>query len=160
MNRDIADRLLQQPITLSLPLDAAIQMLELLAGAPDADNDAAAKPPTRLFGTQYRGGQYAGLTIHDNAPHELILLPGEFNGVWNDAIAWAEQQGGVLPSRFDALMLFTNLKDEFKSAWHWTADEYAGDAGYAWIQGFDNGGQSSFRKSGRYRARAVRRVPI
>jgi hypothetical protein len=45
---------------------------------------ASALPP---IGGLHQGGLYAGLTVADNDPTELILLPGEFEGNWKDA-AW------------------------------------------------------------------------
>jgi hypothetical protein len=105
-------------------------------------------------------GLYAGITIHQDMPHALVLLPGEDNLPWEKAKAWASERDGMLPSRFDGLVLFKNLKAQFKEAWYWTSDEYAPDADYAWIQDFDYGVQVTSRKSSDYRCRAVRRVAI
>ncbi len=112
------------------------------------------------IGERMEGGIYAGLSIADNKPVRLVLLPGDEELNWKAALAWAAKQGGVLPSRFDALVLFTNLKKEFKETWYWTAAPYAGYESYAWVQSFDGGGQDGTRKSLDYRARAVRRLPI
>jgi hypothetical protein len=111
-------------------------------------------------GTPFEGGIYAGLTIHDNALHTLILLPGEFTGDWWEAFIWAEQQGGVLPSRLDALVLLKNLKSEFKPEWYWTSTQHESCPECAWVQDFDNGNQNGYRKGNDYRARAVRRIAI
>lgn len=122
-------------------------------------------PSTRrvvpAFGADFHGGKYAGLTVQDNDPAELVLLPGTFRGNWADAKKWAEEQGGVLPSRFDQLVLFKNLKSEFEEAYYWSSEPFAGDAGYAWSQLFSYGGQDygSVSNDG-YRARAVRRIVI
>jgi hypothetical protein len=59
--------------------------------------------------------------------------------IWQDAIKWAEKAGGELPSRFDALTLFTNLKSEFKEEWYWTSAQHASGESYAWMQHFGNG---------------------
>lgn len=112
------------------------------------------------FGADFHGGKYAGLTVQDNDPHELVLLPGEFQGPWEKAKAWAEEQGGVLPSRFDQLVLFKNLKSEFKEAWYWSGEPYAGGADCAWDQSFGSGGQGCNDVSSSNRARAVRRIVI
>lgn len=110
------------------------------------------------FGEHFHGGKYAGLTVQDNDPAELVLLPGEFEGPWEEAKAWAAEQGGVLPSRIDQLVLFKNLKSEFKDAWYWSGEPFAGAAGYAWGQGFTDGFQGYDHVSSSGRARAVRRV--
>ncbi|HJT63122.1 MAG TPA: hypothetical protein VJ797_15740 [Burkholderiales bacterium] len=113
------------------------------------------------IGGDFEGGIYAGLTLVDNTPFALVLLPGEAEEInWKDARAWAEKQGGMLPSRIDALMLFENLKDSFKPEWHWTGTPSAGDEAYAWIQLFYDGTQLTNPKSSHCRARAVRRVAI
>jgi hypothetical protein len=50
--------------------------------------------------------------------------------------------------------------EAFERAWYWTSTQSAGGAGYAWMQGFDDGTQDYGRKSSGYLARAVRRVLI
>ena len=125
----------------------------------------AASAPTPAFvepviGKAFAGGLYAGLTVYENAPRRLILLPGEFCGDWKAATAWATDQGGELPSRIDYLVLWASLKAEFREAWYWCAESYAPDAASAWAQGFGNGGQVSYRKDLEFRARAVRRLPL
>jgi hypothetical protein len=132
---------------------------------PGNDGAAPAATPVhtsalQLFGAAYQGGLYAGLTIDDNAPAELILLPGEFNGNWKDAGAWAKDQGGVLPSRVDALILLHNLPGEFRKEAYWTATQPAAGPDYAWYQGFSYGYQSDSHIDIKLRARAVRRLII
>lgn len=126
-----------------------------------------AAPPTSntndlpAIGQPFGGGIYAGLSLEDNKPVALVLLPGEAEEItWNKALIWAEEQGGVLPSRIDALQLFLRLKVEFKEAVYWTADQHAGHESYAWFQDFDWGGQDGWLKGGELRARAVRRMPL
>lgn len=125
--------------------------------APLASTHGIALP---AIGAAWKGGIYAGLTVHDNDPAELILLPGDEELNWKDAGAWAEKQGGVLPSRIDQLVLFKNLKAEFQEAWYWSGEQYAHDDAYAWCQSFSYGGQFSTHKSSHGRARAVRRLPL
>ena len=112
------------------------------------------------IGAAYHGGLYAGLTIFDDEPHALVLLPGDFSGNWKAALAWADQEDGMLPSRFDALVFFKNLKAEFKPEWYWTSEPYASDASCAWMQGFSGGYQYCSHVVTNYRARAVRRIPL
>ena len=143
--------------------DIIMQRLNACGITPDVpmfDIPAFATRPRPAIGEAALGGIYAGLTIQDNTAHALILLPGEFSGNWKDALAWADKQGGVLPSRFDALTIFKNLKGEFKPEYYWTSEPYASHESYAWMQGFRNGNQHWDLKDGRYRARAVRRLAI
>jgi hypothetical protein len=119
------------------------------ASAVDADSFAASL-----------GGKHIGTTLHEGRPHALILLPGEFQGNWKDACDWAEKQGGVLPSRIDALVLLKHAKDEFKPEWYWLDEQPAAGNDFAWMQSFTDGGQDDIRKVITCRVRAVRRVPI
>jgi hypothetical protein len=76
----------------------------------------------------------------------LVLLHGEAEDVnWKDAIAWAEKAGGVLPSRIDHLVLFKNLRDQFKKdGWYWSSEEHAEYSDYAWVQYFGYGGYQDY----------------
>lgn len=111
-------------------------------------------------GTEVNGEIYAGLTIHDNQPMALWLLPGDEKLNWTDAVAWAKKQAGVLPSRFDQLVLFKNVRDRFQQAWYWSGEQYEPGSVYAWGQDFNGGYQSCSGKGYDYRARAVRRSVI
>lgn len=120
----------------------------------------AARADLPAIGAEYQGGIYAGLTIHDNQPAALILLPGDEKMTWSDGVAWAEKKGSALPSRFDQLVLFKNLKKEFQDAWYWSGEQYASGSGCAWGQGFPYGYQFNYHESVTYRVRAVRRSVI
>lgn len=112
------------------------------------------------IGQSFEGGLYAGLTLEGEQRAALVLLPGDGEMSWKKALAWAGEQGGVLPSRVDGIVLFKNLRAEFKRDWYWTSEEVAGNADYAWVQYFNYGYQFSNHKSYDYRCRAVRRVLI
>jgi hypothetical protein len=112
------------------------------------------------IGTAWQGGLYAGLSIHENRPVALVVLPGDEKLTWDAARSWAEKQGGTLPSRIDQLVLFQNLKAQFKEATYWSSAPCAGSASYAWCQYFDYGGQSYYHEDYELRARAVRRLSI
>lgn len=112
------------------------------------------------IGAAFEGGIFAGITLHNDQRAALVLLPGDEEKNHANAVAWAAEQGGVLPSRIDGIVLFKNLRGEFKRDWYWTSEEVAGDADCAWIQLFSYGGQSGGRKSYVFRCRAVRRVAI
>ncbi|MFM0151409.1 Lcl C-terminal domain-containing protein [Paraburkholderia sediminicola] len=107
------------------------------------------------------GERYAGVVLgHGNvADHHLILLPGQAEDLaWNDAIQWASAQGGELPTRREQSLLFANLKSEFESAYYWSGEAHEKEAGWAWYQNFDYGGQGYYRQVSGLRARAVRRL--
>jgi hypothetical protein len=110
-----------------------------------------------------KGEAYAGVIIGPkNMPtHHLVLLPGEKESVtWKDAGAWAKKQGGELPTRKEQALLFANAGQHFQPRWYWSSEQHAERSEYAWMQTFDNGSQFSNGQGYKYRARAVRRVPI
>ena len=108
------------------------------------------------------GERYAGIILGDGGTisHHLVLLPGEAEDIaWQDAVQWAEQAGGELPSRREQALLFANAKSEFTAAWYWSAESHEGDGSYAWGQHFNYGNHYGSHKSYEGRCRAVRRIP-
>lgn len=112
------------------------------------------------LGAPLEGGSFAGITTQPDGTHcAVVLLPAQGTDLdWPAAKAWAAEQGGELPSRPVAALLFANVKAQLRPRWHWTADE--DDASYAWLCTFDNGGQSSYRKSYEGGAVAVRLIHL
>lgn len=111
------------------------------------------------------GEKYAGLSRDPDtgAWHHLVLLPTipDKDLKWQEAIDWAKSVGGELPTRFESALLYANARDSIDTSdWYWTATQYAGYESYAWIQYFSYGAQDYDHKDDRYRARAVRRVPV
>lgn len=109
------------------------------------------------------GEKFVGviLSADGSRRHAVILLPGESEEAnWKKANEWAASQGGELPDRVEGALLFATLKEEFKPEWYWTREQHAGYDGYAWCQGFSNGGQNTDHESYQLRARAVRRLAI
>ncbi len=160
MKRDLTPEQLAQPVNLTLPLGAVLRLAETEPYAAVRSQDRAAYSVVPAIGANFKDGMYAGLTVFENDPHELVLLPGDFKGPWEKAKAWAAELGGVLPSRVDALILYKNLKPEFKEEYYWTSEEYTGDADGAWVAAFSYGYQATTRKGDASRCRAVRRVAI
>jgi hypothetical protein len=109
------------------------------------------------------GEHYAGIIlgkVGEQSRH-LILLPGEAESInWKDAKAWADEQGGSLPTRREQALLFANLKEQFQDAWYWSSEEHASDSAYAWFQYFGHGNQGYNGKGLKLRARAVRSLII
>ncbi len=111
-----------------------------------------------------RDGEHnAGLILDEHGMPEywLILLPGEQEKIqWQDAMDWAKSIGGELPNRREQSLLIANLKDLFEPEWYWSSEVHESDSDYAYIQLFYNGNQSYYGKRHKYRARAVRRIPV
>ena len=112
------------------------------------------------IGATLEGGTFAGLTTRQDGTHcAIVLLPGHKQDVnWQDAKAWAAEQGGELPSRPVAALLYANVKAQLQPDWHWTADEES--ASCAWFCDFGYGFQSHDRKSYEGSVVAVRLIPL
>lgn len=117
----------------------------------------ASLPP---LGQPLDGGIFAGLTTRKDGTHcAVALLPGRKEDTnWQDAKAWAAEQGGELPTRPVAALLFANVKDQLQPDWHWTADEEG--ASCAWSCTFSSGGQYGTHKSFEGSVVAVRLIPL
>ena len=110
-----------------------------------------------------QGERYAGLILNEQGKpsHHLVLLPGEAEDkTWEQAIAWATEQGGELPTRAEQSLLFANLKGEFQEAWYWSGQAHETNSSWAWYQNFYDGSQGYGHKGNEFRARAVRRLVI
>lgn len=158
MKRDLTEDQLRQEVTVALPLAVLLRINEepvtTVAVTPASVHNLPA------IGAKLDDGIFAGVTLHNNEVFALVLLPGDFNGTWADAKDWADKEAGVLPSRIDQLVLFKNVKSEFKEAYYWSGEQRAGAAGYAWTQDFGYGDQHYDNVSNLCRARAVRRIAI
>ena len=112
------------------------------------------------LGTTLEGGTFAGvITTKDGTHCAVIRLPE--NGTeltWKKAMNWAAKQGGELPTRPVAALLFANVKATLPSGWHWTSEEEG--ASYAWCCSFGGGDQYILRKSYEGSAVAVRLIPL
>ena len=110
------------------------------------------------------GGAYAGIAKGmDGEPDgHLVLLADKPDSQMDfaDAVEWANSlgDGARLPTRFEAALLYANLRDSFDLTWHWTGTQYS--ATNAWQQRFTTGNQSIYDKDVEVKARAVRRFPI
>lgn len=159
MKRDLTEDQLRQEVTVALPLSVLLRISE--EPMPNVAIAAFVQSrPLPAIGAKMDEGIFAGVTLHNDESFALVLLPGDFNGDWAEAKDWADKEGGVLPSRVDQLVLFKNLKGEFKDAYYWSCEQHAGDSGYAWVQHFGSGTQGWGDVSGRAHARAVRRFAI
>ena len=121
---------------------------------------AVAAPVTITLPELNEGEKYAGIVLKDGVPsHHLILLPGDKDdGNWPDAIEWAKERGGELPTKQEQSILYGNLPDEFQKDWYWSGTEFSSDD--AWCLHFYDGFQNFCDKDTGIRARAVRRLVI
>lgn len=107
------------------------------------------------------GEVYAGLILNeDGVPlHHLVLLPGEYEGGWYEALAWTAQSSGELPIHREQLLLSANAGAEFRPGYYWSAEERI-DGSTVWIYHFGNGGRGRGGVNKKFLARAIRRVPV
>ncbi len=112
------------------------------------------------LGTALHGGIFAGLTTRKDGSHcAVVLLPDQGTALtWKKAGNWAQKLEAELPSRPAAILLFANVKDQLRPAWHWTSESL--DASYAWGCNFGDGRQYDDLKSYGGSAVAVRLIPL
>ena len=125
-----------------------------------ARKPAAAPAAAFPFPPLAKGEVYAGVLIAGEKTHHLVLLPGDEQKNWKDAIAWAKKLGGGLPTRKEQALLFANAAGHFQERWYWSSETHARAAGSAWVQLFGAGHQSYGHKDDDFSCRAVRRVQI
>lgn len=119
---------------------------------------SAKEKPHELKPGEKMIGPYAG---PDGKVTAAILLPGEKTDIgWNEAVAWAKQEGGDLPNRVEQAMLWAHHAALFQKRYYWSNEQYADDSVYAWAQSFNDGFQSYWHKDDKFMARAVRRVTV
>lgn len=93
--------------------------------------------------------------------YHVVLLPGDNDdATFDEQQAWAKSIGGDLPTRVEQAMLWAGFRDLFQKDWYWSNETHHRESGWAWYQYFGNGGQDSYDKDLRCRARAVRRLSI
>lgn len=117
------------------------------------------------LGAPLAGGTFAGVITQKDGQHvAVVLLPAQAEDIaWQAAMDWATEQGGQLPTRPMAALLFANVKPQLRERWHWTnetLDLGADDASYAWYCTFSYGYQDDTRKSNEGCAVAVRCIPL
>lgn len=108
------------------------------------------------------GEHYAGAVLDPEGciKHHLVLMAERQNDDldWEDAKAWADRVGGVLPTRQEQALLFANCKPHLKLEWYWSSEQNKDDASCAWYCCFYYGTQNIILKSAKGAAVAVRRV--
>lgn len=119
------------------------------------------------LGAPLDGGTFAGVITQKDGQHvAVVLLPAQGEDLaWQAAKDWAVEQGGQLPTRPMAALLFANVKAQLRNRWHWTDETFVDeddeeDASYAWYCSFYDGSQSYGRKRYGGCAVAVRCIPL
>ena len=114
------------------------------------------------LGEELAGGRFVGIITTVSGVHcAVVLLPAHAEDVtWEDAKAWAAEQGGELPTRPVAALLYALSKPALQPHWHWISDEYEFDASSAWRCNFYFGLQNGAYKSYEGCAVAVRLIPV
>lgn len=112
------------------------------------------------LGAPLDGGAFAGITTQPDGTHvAVVLLPGRGEDLTHaKATTWAAEQGGQLPTRPVAALLFANIKSLLQPEWNWCQETFG--ASCAWICYFGDGYQHDGRKSFEGSAVAVRLIPI
>lgn len=130
---------------------------EITVSNPSKTISFAALP---ALGAALEGGIFAGVITKQDGTHCAVIRLPENGGALTRkrAMDWAKKQGGELPSRPVAAMLFANVKATLPEDWHWTSEEY--NASYAWLCSFFHGDQSISNKSSEGCAVAVRLIPL
>jgi len=113
-----------------------------------------------MVGSDLADGTFAGILTQADGSHVAVAHLNAWgeNLTWKKAITWAKKQGGVLPTRPVAALIYANLKAKLQPRWHWTSEE--DDASCAWGCYFGYGGQGLSRKSYEGCAVAVRLIPL
>lgn len=127
------------------------------AAAPAAVS-IATLPPLKAA---LQGGIFCGLTtLPDGTHHAVVLLAARPDKrlTWKQAMAWAADAGGQLPSRPIAALLYANARETIEPDWHWT-NEPEGSS-YAWTCFFTTGSQYYLTRSSEGCAAAVRLIPL
>lgn len=90
----------------------------------------ASLPP---LASNFFKGHFAGVTTLPNGQHVAVVLRGrafkERNHV--DAVKWAEQLGGVIPSHAVFNLVRANLASMLPPDWYWLAELH--EDGSAWL---------------------------
>jgi hypothetical protein len=132
-------------------------LAEPTTAAPSAISLAALPP----LNAALHGGLFAGLvTLPDGTHHAVVLLPARpvKRRTWTQAMDWAAEAGGQLPSRPIAALLYANARETIEPDWYWT-NEPEGSS-YAWTCDFGNGGQYYHYRRAEGCAVAVRLIPL
>lgn len=113
------------------------------------------------LGAELAGGIFRGVITLKSGQHAAVIqLPNKAQErmAWKDAMAWAKDAGGELPTRPISALLYATAKSDFEKDWYWTNEEYS--ASSAWYCYFRTGGQYGTHKLSGGRAVSVRTIHL
>jgi hypothetical protein len=139
---------------------------------PAPANDTASKAVPHELGAiesagEHKGEIYGGILPSDNKPIWFSAAPKLMDHY--NAAAWAEGQGGSLPTREQGDYLTTlkgkggafteifNRDNSFPAGFVWLAEPYTYYRDDAWCQGLSDGGQHYYHRNGELPVLSVRR---
>ena len=105
---------------------------------------------------------YKGLIVDESGKplRHVMEIVGKFgNATWDKALDIAKKAGGALADRREGALLRAS-DPRGQSGLFWLSEQCEGYSDFAWAQYFNDGDQSTFRKSGKFRVRVVRTIPI
>ena len=119
-------------------------------------------PVTITQPTLNPGETYAGAIFKpDGTGHHIIVLPTVLPALtWAASLKAAAEAGGDLPSRAEALLIWSHCKPALEREWHWTNEQNADWDDAAWAQDFGNGYQYAWGKHDEFPALVLRRQVI
>jgi hypothetical protein len=149
------------PITLEAIDAKQVELNLLTAEFKEQANRTTVHTFAQVDITLRPGDHYAGPVFDETGKllHHLVLRaerPAKKLN-WQAANEWAAAMGATLPTRQEQALLYANCKPHLGPSWHWSCEEYADDASFAWFCGFDDGYQDDTRKSYEGSVVAVRR---
>lgn len=151
-------------VTLELVKAKQVELAEMIQQLQDEANETLVVQMPAVEITLRAGEAYAGVVLDErgNLKHHLVLLPQRPDERlnWKDAIAWAKEVGGDLPTRQEQSLLFANCKPHLEADWHWSSEVYEPNSEYAWCCHFSRGTQHYGRQNHGGCAVAVRMIPM
>lgn len=85
--------------------------------------------------------------------YHLVLLPGEFRGSWEEAVAWGE-----VPTQRELTLIWLNLAAGLRPGLYWSCDECKGLSSFAELVSMASGVPMAYDKRASHWTCAVRRV--
>jgi hypothetical protein len=101
-------------------------------------------------------GIYAGITLHDNEAFALVLLPGELEGCWQDAMVGRRSRAASCPRASTCCSCSgRTLPGHVQERGVLVERADADDADWAWYQDFSYGDQDYRKDTSSGRARSA-----
>ncbi len=141
-----------------------IEVAKLIADFKEQASKTVVRTFPQVDITLRPGDHYAGPVFDETGKllHHLVLVAerpaNKLN--WQAAKDWAAAMGATLPNRQEQALLYANCKPHLKPEWHWSCEEHADEASFAWYCHFNVGSQNYNHKSYEGSVVAVRRIHV